>query len=359
MSQQPGTPGATPAHGASSPSGSSTPPVTGSSPTEASASGAEQPNRTGAADAPLAPGPARLLTLVAAGLALVIYLLGFFDNLGGFASSIVAPLLVGGGLLAGAALLPKAGRVLVPAAVVVTTGTLLLLQLVTLGVPSTTVVVALVLAFLEAVAVIGAVLLDAGLVKAPAPRSRPAPGHPQQGYGGQYPPQGYPQQQGGYQQQYGPGQGGYGQQGYGGQPGYGQQAPYGAQQPGYGQQGYGGQPAYGQPPAQGGWGQQAAPGQPDPGARPAAAPNWYGGAPADATADTPSPGTPLASGAPGASDVTAAYPQGEAAPAQPGWQESVEGRHEQRDAPQNPDEGRGGGGGEQTRFIQPGDRSQN
>ena len=73
-------------------------------------------------------GPVAELGLVAAGLGLVIYLIGFVTNLGG-SSSLILPLLLGGGLLAGSVALPTVGgRVLAPAAVATTTGALLLLR---------------------------------------------------------------------------------------------------------------------------------------------------------------------------------------------------------------------------------------
>jgi hypothetical protein len=280
MSQQPGAQGP----------GQSTPSASGSSAQASGSPAAPATTSESAAatsEAPqLAPGPARLLVLATAGLGVVIYVLGFVET--GLAGSLIGFLLLGGGLLAGAALLPKVGRVLVPAAVTVVTGTLFLLQAVTQGGSSTTAIVALVLAFLQSVAVIGAVLLDAGLVKAPAPRPRAPQGYGQPGPYGQYPP-GYGQP-GGYGQ-YPPGQPGYGAPGYG-QPGqYGQQPGYG-QQAGYGQQGFG---------APGGFGQQ----QPQAGARPAGAPSWYGG---PTEGDTPSaPGTPVGSGTSG--EPTTTIPQ--------------------------------------------------
>ena len=271
-------------------------------------------------DAQLAPGPARLLALVAAGLGVVVYLFGFFAQFG-IITTLLGPLLVGGGLLVGASVLPKVGKVLLPGAVAVTVGMLMLLQAVVGGGASTTVVVALVVAFLEAATAVGAVLLDAGIVTAPAPRPK-APGHEQQFPG--YPQQGYAQPG------YGPGypqqgsQPGYSQPGYGpqgsqpgyGQPGYG--APqYGTQPPAYDRPAPYGQPGYGQqPPAapeQPAWGQQQAPessGQP-------AAP-WYGGG-SDATVSTPV-GAPAA---PVGSDVTSVIRPGDAAPA------AGEPRHEQ------------------------------
>jgi hypothetical protein len=310
MSQQPGTPGATP----------STAGTSGSSPSDASSSGTP----AASTEPQLAPGPARLLALVAAGLGIVIYLIGFLDL--GLATTFIGVLLVGGGLLAGSALLPKVGRVLVPAAVMVTTGTLLFLQMVTSGSSPTPVIIALVLAFLQAIAVIGAVLLDAGLVKAPAPRASTPPGYGQPGGYGQYPP-GYGQP-GQYGQPGGYGQPGFGQQqpGYGA-PGYGQPGQYA--QPGYGQQGYGAPGGYGQQP----WG--PAPGQGDAG-RPASTPSWYGGS-GDSGADTPSaPGTPLASGAPAQpGESTGANPQ-------------TAGRPEQGDSEQT--------SVDQTRIIQAGEQ---
>jgi hypothetical protein len=114
---------------------------------------------------------------------------------------------------------------------------------------------ALAVAFLVTIAAVGALLLDTGLVKLPEPRPTPPPGYGQPSGYGQYPP-GYGQQ-GGYGQY---GQPGYGQQGYAQQPGgygqpgqYGAQPGYGQQQPGYQQSGYGQQQSQGQA---GGWGQQ-------------------------------------------------------------------------------------------------------
>lgn len=199
------------------------------------------------ADEQVVAGPARLLALIAAGIGLVTYLVGFFTEIP-LTNMLAGPLIVGGGLLAGASVLPKAAKALAPAAVVVATGALLLLQFVASVSASTALIIALVLALLQAAAAILAVLLDAGIVKAPAPRpSAPA------GYG---PYAGYPQGQGrdagyygaqqGYGQppQYGQQPPGYGQQGAYGQPGYGQG------QPGYGQPGYGPQPGAQQPAAQ-------------------------------------------------------------------------------------------------------------
>jgi Family of unknown function (DUF5336) len=309
MSQQPGQPGVP-----SSPSGPS-------AVSPSSAPAAESIPSDSANDNQLAPGPARLAVLAAAALGIVIYLLGFLDV--GFGTSFVGVLVIGGGLLAGAAVLPKTGRVLVPAAVVVTTGFLLFLQLVTEGGAATTTIIALVLSFLQAVAVIGAVLLEAGMVKIPAPRQSTPPGYTQpSGYGA---PQGYGQQQG--YGQYGAPQGYGQQQGYGAPPGYGQGQygqPGGYGQPGYGPAGYGQQP-----PA--GWGQQ---GQ---------QPGWYSGS-SEGTDTPPAPGPQVASGAPaGSRDATTAIPP-QADPANRGGRQSSE-------------EGGETGAGEQTHIIPPNERS--
>lgn len=111
----------------------------------------------------LPPGPARAAALAAAGLGFVIYLLGFVGEVS-VTSSFGGPLLLAGGLLAGVAVLPRVGRVIAPAAVVTTVGALLLLQFV-LGVRGPLVlVVAMVLAVAQTTAVVGALLLDVGLV---------------------------------------------------------------------------------------------------------------------------------------------------------------------------------------------------
>jgi hypothetical protein len=123
------------------------------------------------------PPLARALVLVAAALAMVIYLLGFVGEVS-VTSSFGGPLLVGGGLLAGVAVLPRVGRVLAPAAVLTGTGALFLLQLaIGIGWPPV-VLVATVLALAEAAAVVGALLLDNGLAA-----GRPAPYPPGAGLG--------------------------------------------------------------------------------------------------------------------------------------------------------------------------------
>jgi Family of unknown function (DUF5336) len=123
------------------------------------------------------PGAARALALVAAGLGLLIYLLGYVGEVS-VTSSFGGPLLLGGGLLAGTAALPRTGRVLAPAAVLVVTGALLLLQLVT-GIGGRPVlVVASLLALLEAAAVVGALLLASGVLARRDPLSPGYPGYP-------------------------------------------------------------------------------------------------------------------------------------------------------------------------------------
>lgn len=337
----PGTPGAPPSYGP--------PPIPGPGamaepPTSAIA------NPRHASEPQLAPGPARLLALAAAGLALVVYLLGFVGEFS-LTTAYVAPLLVGGGLLAGAALLPKVGRVLVPAAVLLTTGTLVLLQIV-VGSPGETPTVgmiALLLAVLASAAAVGAVLLDAGLVKAPSPRSSGSAGHPPQSYPGGYAP-GYGQQQQGGFGQYGAPQAGYGQPGYPGpvgQPGYGQPQPYGTPQGYGGQPGYGAPPAFGQqPPVQPAWGQPA-PGPVEAGPR-QATPAWYG---ADTPAGEDTPSTPMPSGSTARSADSTSIFSGTDTGSTQRVGETGEGRHESHATDR--DDGRGGDNNS-TRYIPPG-----
>jgi hypothetical protein len=214
------------------------------------------------------------LALVAAGLGLVAYLLGFVDDAG--LGVVVGPLLVGGGLLAGSVVLPSVStRMLVPAAVGTVTGALFLLQTVVGGADSPFAIGALVLALLEAGAVTGAALMQAGVVRAPRPKPVAAaphpggyqpglPGQPGQQYAGQpypgqpYPGQPYPGQP--YPGSYAPPPGGgypdaappaaapqseqyLGDQ-YAGEHAYAQNARYGAQ---YGVPGYPPPPPYGAP----------------------------------------------------------------------------------------------------------------
>lgn len=266
----------------SQPAGTALPPSSTPGPGAGAGSGSGPDSR-------LATGPIRLLALTTAALGLVVYLLGFLDEVV-LSTLLAGPLLVGGALLTGAALLPGAGRLLVPAAVAVTTGALLLLQLVASGGAPAIAVVALILAILEAAAAVGAVLLQTGLVTAPARRSATPKGYPPRqqaqpgpppGYGpsggyGQFgaPPMGYGQQQG------------YGSPSFGGaptavvspvgdQPAHPQSAP---PQPGGTPTGHGPPPGVGQPgvaqpgvaqPGSASGGQQPGYGQPGPYAPPA------------------------------------------------------------------------------------------
>ena len=171
---------------------------------------AETPHTPGAEESPPASasspaagtragqsGPVAELGLVAAGLGLVIYLIGFVTNLGG-SSSLILPLLLGGGLLAGSVALPTVGgRVLAPAAVATTTGALLLLRAVVDDGGSALSVGALVLGLLEAAATVGATLMHSGVVRARPPKARKAaPPSAFSGYpaGPQFPGQQYPGQ---------------------------------------------------------------------------------------------------------------------------------------------------------------------
>ena len=291
------------------------------------------------------PGPARLLALLAAGLALVIYILGFVEDTQ-LINRVGGLLVIGGGLLGAAALLPKAGRVLVPATVLALVGSLALLQETAAGFEvATTTIVAVILAFLLTIALVGAVLLEAGVVKVPAPRPQAA--YPQQGYGG-------------YGGQQPPGYGGYGGQQ---PPGYGQQGPYGsgapAGQPGYGGYGYGAGstsspslPMPSPPPSpygQGGYGQQPTVAQPAPQASEQGPPpgGWFAGPPPGASPE-PHPSSSPTSGSGGpedddASDAPATPPTGQPAV------EPAPAAEEQA--------GEDGDRGERTRVIRPGDLS--
>lgn len=117
-------------------------------------------------------GPVRALALAAAGLGLVIYLLGYVGEVS-VTSSFGGPLAVAGGLLAGTAVLPRVGRVLAPALMLAGTGALLLLQMcIGLGAPLV-VIVATVVAFLQVVLLLGALLLNSGVLATGAGRSPP------------------------------------------------------------------------------------------------------------------------------------------------------------------------------------------
>jgi hypothetical protein len=196
---------------------------------------------------PAAPaGPSKLplyLGIAVAVLGLAVYLSGFapvFGGIGGAAVPtfyfVIAPLLAG--LLAGVSLLPNQDDKSAVAAVLAVLGFLLLILVVLADGPSIDwgFYLFIVFSVLQAIAAVGKLLLDAGIITAPVPKPKHEP-QPAYGYG---PPQGYygqqpqggpgPQQRpgGGYAPQYGGGyQGGQsGQSGpsTGGVPALGQQS---------------------------------------------------------------------------------------------------------------------------------------
>jgi hypothetical protein len=194
---------------------------------------------------PAAPaGPSKLplyLGIAVAVLGLAVYLSGFAPVFSGIAGAavptfyfVIAPLLAG--LLAGVSLLPEQDDKSAVAAVLAVLGFLLLILVVLADGPSIDwgFYLFIVFSVLQAIAAVGKLLLDAGIITAPVPKPKqeqqPAYGYgPPQGYYGQ-PPQGGPgpqQRPGGYAPQYGGGyQGGQsGQSGQtsGGFPALGQQ----------------------------------------------------------------------------------------------------------------------------------------
>ncbi len=185
-----------------------------------------------------------ILALVALGLGLVIYFCNFSADALGFSSPLLYFFLVAGFLGAGT-LLPRAPAVLVPAAVLAAAGTLGTLNAVVLADPPSIVIVILVLGLLQTAALVGAVLVDAGMIKM---KPAPAP-FPGQQWG---PPSGsFPAQPG----QFPPGQYGQGPAGQYGQGQPGQPGQYGPGQPGQsGQPGQYGQPSQQSPPNQYGQG---------------------------------------------------------------------------------------------------------
>ncbi|MFD6161689.1 DUF5336 domain-containing protein [Nocardia sp. NPDC060256] len=263
-------------------SGYNTPaPSTSSSPSSTAGGASSGSSATGAA----AKGLPFFLVVGVAALGVINFLLGFLPYVGTkavdfggarVASSETASLfeaggsaLVGilllGGLLAGLSVLPKQAWTGAAAAASVAGFLALAVHSFTLsdGIElKFGAYVVLVLAFVQAAVAVGAVLFEAGIVKAPAPRPASAPAFAQPGYGQQQ-PSAFGQSQPSYGQNqqpgYGQGQPGqpYGQPpAYGQQPGYGaaqQASPYGQSQPSqpaYGQpaQAYGQQPGYGQQP---------------------------------------------------------------------------------------------------------------
>jgi Family of unknown function (DUF5336) len=217
-------------------------------------------------------GPSKLpfyLGIAVAVLGFAIYLSGFGPVFGGIAGAavptfyfVIAPLLAG--LLAGVSLLPKQDDKSAVAAVLAVLGFLLLILVVLADGPSIDWGFYPFIAFsvLQAIAAVAKLLLDAGIVTAPAPKPKyeqQAYGYgPPQGYYGQSPqgghapqPQPQPQQRpGGYAPQYGGG--GYQREpSTGGFPALGQQgAPHNGPQSGPPTPPTG-FPAFGQPHAQG------------------------------------------------------------------------------------------------------------
>lgn len=203
-----------------------------------------------------------ILTLAAAALGLVIYAMSFSDDAfeSGITGGLILPLLLGGGLLAGANAMPSRPRTLLPATLLTAVGVLVLLAIVVKGADAGIVVVILIVGLLQLAATLVAWLMEQGMIKM-RPRT-PSYAAPAGGWG----PGGQA--------------GGYPQQGYGAAPGYGQQpaGQYGGQ---YGAAPSGGAPSGGQPQygqhGRGQGGQHGQAGQPE--ARPQYGQQPYGQGP--------------------------------------------------------------------------------
>ena len=134
--------------------------------------------------APVAPGRSvRVPALASLVLAVVFALLGFLGAV--TVTDLAGALVLGGGLLAGAAALPRAGRVLVPAAVIATVGMVGLLQAVVANRGGGGLLIAATaVALLTWIVAVVAALMDAGALgpRAAARRRRcprrPAPAPP-------------------------------------------------------------------------------------------------------------------------------------------------------------------------------------
>jgi hypothetical protein len=115
-------------------------------------------------DTPVSPGrPVRVLALASAVLAVVFALLGFLGAVS--ATEVAGALVLGGGLLAGAAALPRAGRVTAPAAVVASVGVVGLLQEVAASRGGSTLLLAAVaVAVLVWITAVAVAVMDAGFV---------------------------------------------------------------------------------------------------------------------------------------------------------------------------------------------------
>jgi 4-amino-4-deoxy-L-arabinose transferase-like glycosyltransferase len=198
------------------------------------------------------PGPAQpavgvnltlILPLVAAGLALIAYLLAFADDVPS------SEYLYAAGILAGLSVLPKAPRGLlyaaVPFAVIPTLGLLQGLITTDADVQGMQIVL-LIVSLLLAAAVVLSLLLDTGIVKL-QPKTANVYGQP----GGWNPHSGAFQQQGQQPQQFGPPSGQFGQQAppqaQQPQPGQPQPTSYMPQPGQFGQPGQ--QPGQGTPPS--------------------------------------------------------------------------------------------------------------
>jgi len=128
--------------------------------------------------APVAPGRSvRVPALASIVLAVVFALLGFLGAV--TMTDLAGALVLGGGLLAGAAALPRVGRVLVPAAVIATVGVVGLLQAVVANRGGGGLLIAATaVAVLTWLAAVVAALMDAGVFGSRAPRpaaATPAP----------------------------------------------------------------------------------------------------------------------------------------------------------------------------------------
>lgn len=166
------------------------------------------------------PGPSKLpvyLSVTVAILGLAMYLVSFGPVFGEFGGSpfelVIAPVVAA--LLAGLGLLPRQTDRAVFAAVFAVLGFLLLILVVVGGAPIDWAFYPfIVFSVLQSIAAVAVVLLDAGVITAPAPKPKYEQPQGYGGYGapGQYygqPPVGGPQQQPGYPpQQYGGYQGG-------------------------------------------------------------------------------------------------------------------------------------------------------
>lgn len=173
----------------------------------------EPAQRPGSANSLDGQGLGNVFALAAGGLGLVSYFVSFSDDAGAYLrTGLVGILLLGGGLLAASAVLPKAPATLVPASVLVVTATLFLLLdvvknpvlfgRVSGGSTPALAVLALLLAIMESTTCVVALLAAIGVVKmTPRPRPVQQPWGAQQSWaawGAQQPwgsqqPGGYPQ----------------------------------------------------------------------------------------------------------------------------------------------------------------------